>query len=71
MEIKKELSESIVNGEKDDNMEIEEKARITGKPEDVGAVIPEELSGGKGRISFRWHTNKAKCFINLRRRKKI
>ena len=53
MEIKKELSESIVNGEKDDNMEIEEKARITGKPEDVGAVIPEELSGGKGRISFR------------------
>lgn len=52
-------------------MEIEEKARIIGKPEDVGAVIPEELSGGKGRISFRWHTNKAKCFINLRRRKKF
>ena len=65
------MNESIVNGEKDDKMEIEEKARIIGKPEDVGAVIPEELSGGKGRISFRWHTNKAKCFINLRRRKKF
>ena len=39
--IKKELDESIVNGERHGNMETEEKARGVEKPENAATVIRE------------------------------
>ena len=39
--IKKELDETIVNGERQDNTETEEKARAVEKPENAATVIRE------------------------------
>ena len=45
-EIKEELEESIINGEKHENKEIEEKARMFEKSEDAAEVIREIYSRG-------------------------
>lgn len=52
--------ESIVSGDRHEDMEIVERARAVEKPEDAAAVICKykEVIRSKSKTLFGWHTDK-------------
>ena len=72
-EIKRELRDLLINGEINENKDIEEKASKAVKSEDPGAVIEEleEIIRRRKVISYGWHTSIEEYFKISRKNRNL